>query len=123
MRYVAVLAAGPNAVPGRPVHEQDPAIMRAHLKHMRRHYEDGSVLFGGPFRSSFGGVVLIEAGDLAGARAIIEADPAVAGGIMTFDLHSVRPYFDVIAGEAWEPRGKDAVEASLRTPALHARPT
>ncbi|GGC62247.1 YciI family protein [Chelatococcus reniformis] len=122
MRYVAVLGAGPNAVPGRPVHEQDPAIMRAHLEHMRRHYEEGSVLFGGPFRSSFGGIALIEAGDLAAARAIVEADPAVARGIIAFDLHGVRPYFDAFAGLAWAPSGNDAVEAALQVPGALMRP-
>ncbi len=74
-----------------------------HLHAMRQRFDEGSVLFGGPFRSSDGGIVLIEAPCRTDARQIIESDPAVSAGILDYSLHDIRPYFDAISGDAWHP--------------------
>lgn len=104
MRYVAILNSGRAWVEGKTVSEQDPEIMRAHLVAMRRHYDEGAVLFGGPFRSMDGGLVLIEAPSRMDARAIIDQDPAVAAGILDYNLFEIRPFFDIISGEAWSQK-------------------
>jgi uncharacterized protein YciI len=105
MRYVALLNAGRAWIEGKDVQEQDRGVMLAHLHSMRRRYDEGSVLFGGPFRTGEGGgIVLIEAPSRPDARAIMEQDPAVNAGILDYTLFEVRPYFDVISGDAWTPR-------------------
>jgi uncharacterized protein YciI len=95
------LSAGPAWIEGKSAQEQDAAKMLAHLRAMRRQFDDGTVLFGGPYRSNDGGIVLLEARSRLDAKAILDADPAVAGGIMEYDLFEVRPYFDAISGDAW----------------------
>ena len=77
--------------------------MQAHLASMRRRYDDGALLFGGPYRSGFGGMALLEADSAADAAAIMDADPAVMAGILAYNIADVRPYFDAIAGRAWSP--------------------
>lgn len=104
MRYVAILDAGPAWISGKPVGGQDREIMTAHLRAMRERYDEGSVLFGGPFRSADGGIVLIEARDRLEAKSILDRDPAVCAGILDYSLFEVRPFFDAIAGEAWSPQ-------------------
>jgi uncharacterized protein YciI len=103
MRFAALLNPGRAWIEGKSVHEQDRAVMLAHLHAMRAKFEEGSVLFGGPFRSDDGGIVLIEAPSRADARSILDADPAVGAGILDYSLFDVRPYFDAISGEAWRP--------------------
>lgn len=104
MRYVALLNAGSAWIEGKTVHEQDREVMTAHLHAMREKYERGSVLFGGPFRQADGGIVLIEAQGRLEAKKLMDSDPAVAAGIMDYNLFEVRPYFDAFSGDAWSPK-------------------
>ncbi len=102
MRFIALLNAGPAWAEGKSAWEQDRAVMHAHLKAMRAKYDEGAVLFGGPFRFDEGGIVLIEAKSRLDAKAMLDADPAVVEGILEYDLLEVRPYFDAISGDAWQ---------------------
>jgi uncharacterized protein YciI len=104
MRYVAILDAGPAWIEGKTVHEQDRNVMTAHLHAMRKKYERGCVLFGGPFRSDDGGIVLIEAAGRLEAKELMDCDPAIAAGIMDYNLFEVRRYFDAFSGDAWSPK-------------------
>jgi len=101
MRFVAILNAGRAWIDGESVEGQDRSVMLAHLQAMRRRYEEGTVLFGGPFRTGDGGIVLLEAPSRLDAKTVLESDPAVGAGVLDYTLFEVRPYFDVIAGEAW----------------------
>ncbi len=103
MRYVALIKPGPSWIEGKPISEQDRTIAGAHLVSMRRHYDNGAVLLGGPFASGYGGIALLEAADETAARAIMDADPAVKAGVMAYDLNAVRTFFDAFAGTAWSP--------------------
>ncbi len=102
MRYVALLSPGPASLPGKPVSEQDRSLIGAHLYWMRQGYDQGVVLFGGPFVSGFEGVVLIEADSHAAAASFIANDPAVAAGLLSSRVEQVRVVFDAFAGKAWE---------------------
>ncbi len=102
MRYVALLSPGPVWLPGKPVAEQDRAVIGAHLYWMRQGYDQGVVLFGGPFVSGFGGVVLLEADSQAAAATFMDNDPAVAAGLLSSRIEQVRVVFDAFAGKAWE---------------------
>ena len=114
MRYVVLLDPGPAWAEGEPVAGQDRSVLGAHLGRMRRRYDEGSLLFGGRFASGFGGVALLEAESSAAAAAIMDADPAVAAGLMTYRLHEVRPFFDAFAGQAWSPPASDRGITSAR---------
>ena len=103
MRYVALLEPGPAAIAGKPLPAHDRVIMEAHLLAMRRLFEAGSLLFGGPYLHGLAGMVLLEAEDEAGAAAMMTADPAVAGGIIGFRIEAMRTMFDAFAGEGWSP--------------------
>lgn len=105
MRYVALLDPGSARAGGKPVTEQDRSVIGAHLGKMRRRFDEGSWLFGGPFASGFGGITLSGAESLADAAAIMDADPAVVAGLMVYRRHGVRPFFDAFAGRAWLPPG------------------
>jgi len=103
MRYVAILDQGRAWKEGETISGQDRGVMLAHLRTMRERYDEGSVLFGGPFRSIDGGIVLLEAPDRLAAKSVMDADPAVAAGILDYNLFEVRVFFDAVAGEAWSP--------------------
>ena len=77
--------------------------MGAHLLQMRRLYDEGKLLFGGPYKTVFGGIAVLEAASYDEAKEIMDADAAVRAGIMAAEVLDVRPYFDAFAGKAWSP--------------------
>lgn len=112
MRFVTLFGHGPNWQHGRTVFEQGP-IMDEHLRSMRRRFDEGTLLLGGPFADDGGGIAVIEAPDNAAATAIIDADPAVTAGILTYRLHHLRAYFDAMASVRTESTVADlATEAA-----------
>ncbi len=104
MRYVGLLRPGRAWIAGNDVSGQDRNILTEHLHAMRRRYDEGSVLFGGPFAARDGGIVLLEAPSQDEAKAVMDSDPAVAAGLMDYSLTEVRTFFDVISGQAWTPK-------------------
>ncbi len=95
MRFVTLLTHGPQWQSGKTVYEQGPAI-EEHLGSMRRLFDEGALLVGGPFDEG-GGIALLEAPDRDAALALIEADPAVRAGVLGYRLHQLHAYFDAIA--------------------------
>ena len=65
-----------------------------HADHLERLFAEGTLVLAGP---TFGrvntGIAVVEAEDEAAARAIMEADPAVAEGVMTGELREMRVTF------------------------------
>ena len=102
MRYVALLSPGPAWMEGKPIAEQDRSLLGAHLYRLRQAYDQGVVIFGGPFLSGFESVVLLEAGSRAEAEHFIGNDPAVAAGLFNTRLEQVRTVIDGFAGRAWD---------------------
>ena len=92
MIYVALIGHGPNWLPGKSVYEQGQPV-RDHLAAMRSRYEEGSLLLGGPFDRGGGIAVLDVAGELE-ARELMDADPGVVAGVMSYELHHLTAYFD-----------------------------
>lgn len=95
MRFVTLFSHGPRWEHGKSVYEQGPAI-EDHLRSMRRLFDEGSLLVGGPFEEG-GGIAFLEAPDHTAATAIIEADPAVRAGVLSYTLHQLHAYFDAVA--------------------------
>ncbi len=65
--------------------ERRKAKREGHVAHLEALYRDGQLVFGGPIRDasdrSIGAVLVLDAPDLAAARALVERDPYVAGGV------------------------------------------
>ena len=95
MRFVTLFGYGPNWQPGKTVYEQGTAI-EGHLESMRRRFDEGALLLGGPFEDG-GGIAVIEAADEDTATSILDADPAVAAGVLSYRLHRLHAYFDGFA--------------------------
>jgi uncharacterized protein YciI len=66
---------------------------------MGRRFDEGSLLLGGPFESHSGGVAVLDVPDLDTARWLMDTDPAVAAGVVTYRLETVLTYFGAFAGE------------------------
>lgn len=96
MRYIALFGQGPNWKQGSSVYEQGAPI-EGHLETMRRHFETGVLLLGGPFDRG-GGIAVLDVADEPAAVAIMDADPAVAAGVLTYTLHAHHAYFDAFTG-------------------------
>src|SRR3954451_16042052 len=73
---------------------EEAAIMHTHADYLASLLERGTLILAGP---TFGrvntGVAVFEAPDEASARAVMEADPAIASGQMTGELRPMRVSF------------------------------
>jgi uncharacterized protein YciI len=106
LMFVALIGHGPNWVAGKSVYEQGRAI-DDHLVAMRRRYEEGSLLLGGPFDRA-GGIAVLQADNETMAQQIMDADPAVVAGVMVYEMFELTAYFDAFTG-----RGVDGDVAQL----------
>jgi uncharacterized protein YciI len=99
MIYVTIIGHGPNWRPGKSVYEQDRDVIQAHLESMRRRFEEGSLLLGGPFDRA-GGIAVWHADGIDHARELIDADPAVVADVMNYELYELTAYFDRFTNHA-----------------------
>lgn len=97
MRVLARITPGPAWLPRQPVWGQGRAV-QAHLAYMRDRYDVGALLVGGPLRSGMAGMALLEVADFSVAHDFAAADPAVAAGVLTYDMAELLPYFDALSG-------------------------
>ena len=88
-KYVALIHRGPQWLWGRSVYEQGQPI-EEHLQAMREHFDSGVLLLGGPFDED-GGIALLEVPDEQTAHDVMQADPAVVAGVITYEMRSLRP--------------------------------
>ena len=95
MRFVALFGYGPNWQRGRTVYDQGAPI-DGHLASMRRRFDEGALLLGGPFDDG-GGIAVVEADNEATATQLLESDPAVEAGVLSYRLHRLHAYFDAFA--------------------------
>lgn len=70
-----------NATPG------EIAVMQRHFSYLQTKLEEGSLIMAGRCSDATYGIAIIEAPDLAAAEAFQKADPAIAEGVMTSELH------------------------------------
>lgn len=100
MRFIALFDHGPTWKPARSVYQQGTPIIQ-HLAAMRKRYDEGSLLLGGPFADA-GGIAVLDVNDELAARELLDTDPAVAAGVLTYTVHELIAYFDVYAGTRTE---------------------
>jgi uncharacterized protein YciI len=82
--YLVVYRAGPSWPAGAPIRALP---LREHGRYMLELYKQSVMRFAGAFADDSGGAVMFDAENDASARAIVDADPAVASGIFMFELH------------------------------------
>jgi uncharacterized protein YciI len=97
MRVIAHISPGPQWRQGRTVFQQGEAVEQ-HLDFMRARYDDGSLLIGGPRAGGMSGIAVLEVPDLHAAQTFAEADPAVAAGVLVYEVGEVCTFFDVVSG-------------------------
>lgn len=69
-----------------------PSVRERHLAHIERFDREGRIVFAGPLRDEFGAprgsLIVLEADDLASARAIALRDPYLGEGVFErIDVH------------------------------------
>ncbi|TNC74939.1 YciI family protein [Rubellimicrobium roseum] len=72
-------------------------LMGRHFAHLQRLQAEGVVRYAGRAANGDYGLCVFEAPDEAAARAIAQADPAVAGGLVSVEVH---PFVVVLDGPA-----------------------
>jgi uncharacterized protein len=82
--YLVIFRRGPSWVPGKSVAEQP---LKEHGRYLLSLHRKGALKFAGPFADDSGGAMVLETLDDAQAEAIVSADPAVVGRVLTFELH------------------------------------
>jgi len=74
--------------------ERRNANRKRHVANLEKLFAAGTLVYGGPIRDednrSVGAVLILDAPDLAAARAVIEADPYFAGGV--FERFELSPF-------------------------------
>ena len=73
----------------RPTPEEKAAI-GAHYARLKEETEQGRVIVAGPCVDGAFGVLIFRAASPEEARAFVEADPVVLGGVMTAEMHPFR---------------------------------
>jgi uncharacterized protein YciI len=69
---------------------EEETILEAHFQYLKGKLREGALLLAGPCLDRAFGIVLLRVGSLAEAEAIMCQDPAVAGGVMTAEIHPFR---------------------------------
>jgi uncharacterized protein YciI len=89
IRFVVFHRPGPAWIPGKTLFEQSG--VREHVGHYRQWLENGKLEMGGPHLDAGGGGMMIPVAGVGEdeARRFAAADPAVASGVLVFD---VRPW-------------------------------
>ena len=83
---VAIYTPGPG---WRAGDSECARLSAAHREYQHGHFASGALVMGGPFVDEKFGLALFT-GSLEDVRAIVDADPAVAGGVYTVNLHRWR---------------------------------
>jgi uncharacterized protein len=86
--FFVIYSPGPAWVEGKPTDQQ---ALRDHGRYMLDLFDQGFMKQAGPFVGSDGGAALIEAESEAAARELLEADPAIAEGVMVYTLRQWSP--------------------------------
>lgn len=97
MRVIAHLSPGPNWIAGKTLYEQGEPI-QAHRISMRRRYDEGSLLLGGPYEGHDAGIAVLDVEEMRDATSLMDEDPGVAAGMFSYELRQLVPIFDAFEG-------------------------
>jgi uncharacterized protein YciI len=88
--FLFLFSPGPAWRAGRPMREQD---LRAHAAYHARLLAEGRGFAGGGYVGEDGGMAIVRAADMAEARAMLAADPAIVNGVFVAELRQWVPRF------------------------------
>jgi uncharacterized protein YciI len=92
-QFLYVLRLAPRLHERKAWTDADRAIIARHLAYLQAAAQRGQVILAGrtdePLDRTFG-LTIFEAADEAAARAFMAGDPAIAGNLMTAELHPYR---------------------------------
>ena len=86
--YILHYERGPNWIEGGKLDRQH---LHGHLRHLAGYSASGTIVMGGPFRESAGGLVIVQTDSHAHAEAIGAEDPGVTSGVLTVNVLEWRP--------------------------------
>ena len=95
-QFIYVLHLAPRLYDDKAWTAEDKAAVDRHLANFKAAVQSGQLILAGRTREPGGktfGIAIFEAVDEAAARKFMDADPAVAAGVMTAELH---PFFVVL---------------------------
>jgi len=96
--FICIYHAGPAWQAGKPLTAQP---LGQHGAYMKKLFEEGRLLAGGPMLDADGGLAIVRAASLEEAKAIFAIDPALTAGVFVGEIHAWRPAFG--AGAALTP--------------------
>ena len=69
---------------------EEETVMAQHFQYLKQLLANGALVLAGPCTDAAFGIVIIEAESSGQATEIAKADPAIAGGVMSYELHDFR---------------------------------
>ena len=87
--FLLLYRPGPAWRPGVPMRRQD---LRAHGAYHAQLVREGRSVAGGPYAGEEGGLAIIRAADMAEARAMLAADPAIQNGVFVAEVRHWTPF-------------------------------
>jgi len=87
--FIALLRPGRDGVL-KGLSEAEEDLYGQHFTYIDNLHEDQALILAGPCTDGAFNVVVFEAEDLAHAERMMDADPAVAGGLLSVELHPFR---------------------------------
>jgi uncharacterized protein len=97
MRYVSIMALGPNWESSEKDGSRE-IVNRAHYDHMKNLFDQGRLILGGPFKRAAGGIHILECPTKSAAEEVLANDPGVKAGLFTFEVRELFTMFDALAG-------------------------
>lgn len=76
---------------------EEAETMGRHFTYIEQLHGEGRIVFVGRTENGDWGLCVFEAEDESRARAVAEADPAIASGLMRCELHAFRTVFERLA--------------------------
>lgn len=91
--FVVIYRPGPAWIAGKPMRQQK---LGGHLAHIQQLFDAGQVFAGGGFTDSGveGGMAILWAASLDQANGLVDADPAIRGGVFVATVRAWTPRFD-----------------------------
>lgn len=85
--FIVIYKPGAAWIKGKPVTEQP---LKEHGKFLLGLYKSKILRYAGPFGDDTGGAAVLEVSNETEARNLLERDPAVTSGVMSYELHPWR---------------------------------
>ena len=110
--FLIIFRPGPNWINGEPVFAQ---ALRPHARYLQQLYDQGKLLYAGPFLDNCGGLAILKVSTEAEAREILAIEPATAEQVLIAEIHPWRLLFDADRDRALADRNQDDSAAGLES--------